>query len=92
MKFARMIDEHGRAEKFEKASKRKKAFVSVHPDTVNFVKDFIADNKMHDHPIGKHIVKTKDKAPQLHWQLRRHYMTANLIAAFTDMGMWLGDR
>jgi hypothetical protein len=61
MKFARMIDEHGHAEKFEKACKKKKAFVSVHPDTVNFVKDFIADNKMHAHPIGKHIVKTKDK-------------------------------
>jgi hypothetical protein len=61
MKFMRMIDEHGHTEKFEKASKKKKAFMSVHPDTVNFVKDFVVKNEMHDHPIGKHVVKTRDK-------------------------------
>jgi hypothetical protein len=61
MKLMRMIAEHGHAEKFEKAAKKKKAFISVHPDTVNFVKDFVADNEMHAHPIGKHVVKTRDK-------------------------------
>jgi hypothetical protein len=67
MKLMRVIDKHGHADKFEKAAKRKKAFMSVHPDTVNFVKDFVVKSGMHDHPIGRHVVKARDNqgAPAL---------------------------
>jgi hypothetical protein len=61
MRVMMMINDHGHTDKFQKAAKKKKAFMSVDPGTVNFVKDFVAQNKMHDHPIGKHIVKTQDK-------------------------------
>jgi hypothetical protein len=64
MTALQMIEEHGYTEKFRKAAKKNKALMIVPADTVNFVKDFLVANNMHDDPIGKHIVNAqKKKAP-----------------------------
>ncbi len=52
----KVIEEHGQMDRFTKAAKKKKARMLVEPDTVNFVKDFMAKNDMHEHPVGRHIV------------------------------------
>jgi len=56
IKAMKVIEEHEHLEKFVRASKRKDTTVHVDADTVNFVKNFMVKNKMHAHPIGRHIV------------------------------------
>src|SRR4051794_16483951 len=51
-----VIGDSKKMTKFVAEAKKKKAFVRVDADTVNFVKDFFANNGLHDHPVGKHIV------------------------------------
>jgi hypothetical protein len=52
----KMIDDHGHSAKFKRQAKKAGAFMMVDPDTVNFVKNFVADNNMHAHPVGKKVV------------------------------------
>jgi hypothetical protein len=52
----KVIEENDHLDKFVRASKRINTSVLVDAKTVNFVKDFMVENKMHDHPVGKHIV------------------------------------
>jgi aspartate carbamoyltransferase regulatory subunit len=59
MRALQVIEDHGHTEKFKRAAKKKKLPMIVPADTVNFVKDFLVKNKMHDDPIGKHIVNAK---------------------------------
>jgi hypothetical protein len=55
----KVIEKHKQLDKFVRAAKRKKALMSADANTVNFVKDFMVENKMHDDPVGKHIVNAK---------------------------------
>jgi hypothetical protein len=55
----KVIDDHGHMAKFTRAAKKEKAMMLVEPATVNFVKDFIVENDMHAHPVGKHIVNPR---------------------------------
>jgi hypothetical protein len=55
----KVIDDHGHMSKFVAAAKKKKAVVLVDPQTVNFVKDFVVKNDMHEHPIGTIIVNPR---------------------------------
>jgi len=55
----KVIDDHGHMSKFTTAAKKKEAVMLVDPKTVNFVKDFIVKNDMHEHPVGKHIVNAR---------------------------------
>jgi hypothetical protein len=57
-----VISDGGKTLAFVTAAKEKKAFVSVDADTVNFVKDFFAQNGLHEHPVGKHIVNAQPAA------------------------------
>jgi hypothetical protein len=57
--FVKMIDDHNQIDAFQMAAKMKKAFVSVDAETVNFVKDYIVKNNLHEHPVGKHIVNAR---------------------------------
>jgi len=59
VRFVKMLDQKKHTKKFQTAAKRNKAYVKVHADTVNFVKDYVAKNKLHTHPIGKHIVNAR---------------------------------
>jgi hypothetical protein len=54
----KMIDDHGHSEKFRKQAKAKGAVMRLHPKTVNFVKDFVANNNMHEHAVGKQVVNS----------------------------------
>jgi hypothetical protein len=54
-----MINQKKQMKRFQTAAKSKKAYVTVDADTVNFVKDYIVDNNLHNHPIGKHIVNAE---------------------------------
>jgi hypothetical protein len=56
MRALKVIDDNGLTKKFARKAKEKGASMSVNADTVNFVKDFMVDNDLHGHPIGKHIV------------------------------------
>jgi hypothetical protein len=55
----KVIDDHGHMAKFSRAAKKQKAMMMVDPGTVNFVKDFMVENEMHAHPVGKHIVNAR---------------------------------
>lgn len=55
----KVIEEEGRREIFLRAAKRNKAFISVDARTVNFVKNFFVQKKMHQHPVGRHIVNAR---------------------------------
>jgi hypothetical protein len=54
----KMIDEHGHSEKFSSQAKKKGLAMGVHPDTVNFVKDFVAEHDLHEHPVGKQVINS----------------------------------
>jgi len=56
IRVLKVIEERNQLDKFVRASKQNKTAVSVKAKTVNFVKNFMVKNKMHDHPVGKHIV------------------------------------
>jgi hypothetical protein len=52
----KVIEENGDLKEFVRASKQIEASVLVDAETVNFVKDFMVENHLHAHPVGKHIV------------------------------------
>lgn len=53
-----MIHEHGHTEKFKKDAKNAGISMSLHPKTVNFVKDFVASNGMHADAVGRQVVNS----------------------------------
>lgn len=59
VRVVKMLDDKKQTKKFQKAAKSNNAVVSVDAKTVNFVKDFMVKNNLHDHPIGKHIVNAR---------------------------------
>jgi hypothetical protein len=63
IKALELISKRKRMGKFKTAAQENKAVMLVEPATVNFVKDFMADNGMHNHPIGKHIINPRVVAP-----------------------------
>jgi hypothetical protein len=44
----RTIDKLGHSEKFRQAAEKTGAFVTIHPNAVNFVKDYLVDNNLHE--------------------------------------------
>jgi hypothetical protein len=56
IKAVKMIEKHGHLAKFTNKLMRRQAQVRLPADTVNLVKDFVADNGMHKTSMGKHIV------------------------------------
>jgi hypothetical protein len=55
----KVIEKHGRTTKFARGAKAAGVIVNVPADTVNFVKDFMVANRMHNDPVGKHIVNAQ---------------------------------
>jgi hypothetical protein len=53
-----MIHEHGHSQKFKRQAKAAGISMSLDPKTVNFVKDFVANNGMHTHRVGKQVVNS----------------------------------
>jgi hypothetical protein len=53
-----MIHEHGHTTKFKRQAKAAGISMSLAPKTVNFVKDFVANNDMHQHAVGKQVVNS----------------------------------
>lgn len=56
IKIAKMVEKHGRLNKFTRKLKDAESEVLVPAATVNLVKDFVADNGLHQSAMGKHIV------------------------------------
>jgi hypothetical protein len=54
-----VIEKHGHMAKFVKAAKNQGAGGTFDAKTVNFVKDFMVKHKMHNDPVGKHIVNAR---------------------------------
>jgi len=55
----KVIEKHRHLDQFVGAAKRAKASVLIDADSVNFVKDFMVKYRMHDDPVGKHIVNAR---------------------------------
>jgi hypothetical protein len=53
-----MIDQHGHSAKFKRQAKAAGLAMSLDPKTINFVKDFVANNEMHAHAVGKQVVNS----------------------------------
>jgi hypothetical protein len=53
--FVRMLHDEKHAAKFAKAARDSKAMVTLHPSTVQFVKKYVADNKLHE-PMAAKVV------------------------------------
>ncbi|WP_128957152.1 hypothetical protein [Bradyrhizobium zhanjiangense] len=62
IRAVQMIEKHGHLKKFTSKLKREQAQVRVPADTVNLVKNFVADNGLHTNAIGKHIVHGRGRA------------------------------
>jgi hypothetical protein len=62
VKAVKMIEKNGHLAKFTSKLKRQHAQVSLPADTVNLVKDFVAENGMHKNSLGKHIVSGRGRA------------------------------
>jgi hypothetical protein len=60
----KVIEKHRHMAKFVRAAKEQEAAGAFDAKTVNFVKDFMVKYKMHNDPIGKHIVNAKQQAPR----------------------------
>ena len=57
MEVLQHLGELGHSEQFKKAAQDKGAFVTIHSATVNFVKDYLADNNLHQQSqIARDIV------------------------------------
>lgn len=53
----RTIDDLGHSERFRQAAEEKGAYMTIHPQTVNFVKSYLADNNLHEqHDVARDIV------------------------------------
>jgi hypothetical protein len=59
VKALKVIEKHGHMAKFVRAAKEQEAAGTFDDKTVNFVKDFMVKHKMHNDPIGKHIVNAQ---------------------------------
>jgi hypothetical protein len=53
-----LIHKHGHAAKFKRQAKAAGVAVTLNPETVNFVKDFLANNTMHKNAIGQRVVNS----------------------------------
>jgi hypothetical protein len=53
-----MIHKKGHTAKFRRHAKAAGVVMTLHPKTVNFVKDFVANNDMHTHAVGKQVVNS----------------------------------
>jgi len=58
-----VIAKHGHMAKFVRAAKKQQVAGTFDAKTVNFVKDFMVKHKMHNDPIGKHIVNAQQAGP-----------------------------
>jgi hypothetical protein len=64
------IDRKKLTSKFVRAAKKNEAFARIDPTTVNFVKDFFADNNLHKGKVGKHIVNARGLSAAPHARRR----------------------
>ena len=45
--FVKMLQDEGHVDQFVKAAKKSKTVMTMHPDSVNFVKDYLHSNQLH---------------------------------------------
>jgi hypothetical protein len=53
-----LIHKHGHAAKFKRQAKAAGVAMTLDPNTVNFVKDFVAKNEMHTNAVGRQVVNS----------------------------------
>ncbi|MGM4871384.1 hypothetical protein AB7645_09165 [Bradyrhizobium sp. 956_D2_N1_5] len=70
IKVVKMIEKHDQLASFARKMKSEKAEVRIPADTVNLVKDFVAEKKLHKNAIGKHIINARDKRPTADTEIR----------------------
>lgn len=59
------IDKLGHSEPFKAAAQKSGAYVTVHPKTVNFVKDYMAQNNLHaQSDVAKNVVNACPQGQQ----------------------------
>lgn len=63
IKVVKMIEQHDQLASFTRKMKNEKAEVRISARTVNLVKDFVAEKRLHKNAIGKHIVNASQQGP-----------------------------
>jgi hypothetical protein len=53
-----MIHQHGHGAKFKRQAKAAGVAMTLAPKTVNFVKDFVANNEMHTSSVGRQVINS----------------------------------
>jgi hypothetical protein len=53
--FVKMLHDEGVADQFVEAAKKSKMFMTMHPDSVQFVRDYLSKNKLH-HAMAAKVV------------------------------------
>ena len=57
MDVLKTIDDLGHTDEFQKAAKTARVSVRIHPETVNFIKDYLANNNLHaQNAVAREIV------------------------------------
>lgn len=51
--FVKMLHDEGHADEFVKAAKKSKAFMTMHPDAVHFVRGYLTSNQLHHAMVAK---------------------------------------
>ena len=54
----KMLDEHGHLENFREQAENNKLVMTLPAETINFAKDFVADNSLHEHAVGKQVINS----------------------------------
>ncbi|MET4485220.1 hypothetical protein [Bradyrhizobium sp. LA7.1] len=70
IKVVKMIEQHDQLASFTRKMKNEKAEVRISAHTVNLVKDFVAEKRLHRNAIGKHIVNARHKGPPADTEIR----------------------
>src|SRR5882757_5426978 len=65
IKVIKMIERHDQLPSFTRKMKNGEAEVRISAHTVNLVKDFVAEKRLHKNAIGKHIVNARHKGPPI---------------------------
>jgi hypothetical protein len=66
--FVRMLHDEKHAAKFVKAARDSNAVVTLHPDTINFVRNFVSDNQLHRSMATKVIDPCPDDPFECHFR------------------------
>lgn len=61
IRVVKMLEQNGQLASFARKMKKENAEVTISAHTVNLVKDFVAEKRLHKNAVGKHIINARHK-------------------------------